>query len=244
MRIKRMLVMIGLVSFAGASSYAMAQSYAYRSPAYGVKASGVINDIVNENESEPETPPVISNITTPSSFLFSENNDELSGNVGDVGTVTIYDEIGGAILGQTVSLENGNFSSSLSPTPLGRDVLYVEVTDNIETLGTNITVPDLAGLEGCDLDNDRVYQILSSNNIPGKGQSLAQFAWSVDLPRSDPMEIINSNNEEIQLASDNLNYKKGSLISEEPGPYSYYSTSTETSYRSIPTATYQLYVCD
>ncbi|WP_234254865.1 BspA family leucine-rich repeat surface protein [Billgrantia aerodenitrificans] len=143
MKIKRMLVMIGLVGFVGASSYAMAQSYVYRSHAHGVKASGVINDIANENESEPEAPPVISNITTPSSFLFSENNDELSGNVGDVGTVTIYNELGNSILGQTVSLENGDFSSLLSPVPVGGDVLYVEVTDEIETLASSITVPEL-----------------------------------------------------------------------------------------------------
>lgn len=39
MRIKRILVMIGLVGFAGASSYVMAQSYVYRDPAFGVVAS-------------------------------------------------------------------------------------------------------------------------------------------------------------------------------------------------------------
>lgn len=39
MRIKKMLVMIGLVGFSGASSYAMAQVNVYRAPAFGVIAS-------------------------------------------------------------------------------------------------------------------------------------------------------------------------------------------------------------
>lgn len=52
MRIKRMLVMIGLVSFAGASSYAMAQSYVFRSPVIGVKvdSSSALQEDIKRKE--------------------------------------------------------------------------------------------------------------------------------------------------------------------------------------------------
>ena len=109
MKIKKMLLMLGLFGFAGASSYAMAQNYVFRSPANGVQASS--NTGIGEGNTGGEETPE-SNLSKPSNFIFSENNDQLSGNVGDTGTVTIYDELGNQI-GQTTSDSNGDFIVSI-----------------------------------------------------------------------------------------------------------------------------------
>lgn len=141
MKIKKMLLMLGLFGFAGASSYAMAQSYVFRYPTHGVKASSNVgSEEGSGNETGPETPE--SNITSPSDFYFSENNDQLSGNVGDTGTVTIYDE-NGTQIGQTTSDPNGDFTATFNPNLDGGKSITVEVTDGANTLTSTIIVPEL-----------------------------------------------------------------------------------------------------
>nr|WP_289108680.1 BspA family leucine-rich repeat surface protein [uncultured Halomonas sp.] len=150
MKIKKIFIMLGMVGFVGVSSYAMAQNYVYRNPLHGVKASTNLGS-VEDNVGGEETPE--SNLSKPSNFIFSENNDQLSGNVGDTGTVTIYDELGNQI-GQTTSDSNGDFIVSIDPIPEAGTVLEVEVDSGSETLTSNITVPEIETDVACyDPDN-------------------------------------------------------------------------------------------
>ena len=138
MKTKRTLLILGLIGFTGVSSYAMAQNSVFRYPLNGVEA---LSDAeLGEDDVEGgETPE--SNLSKPGDFIFSDNNDQLSGNVGDTGTVTIYDEVGTQI-GQTTSDTNGDFTVSLASGLSAGEELEVVVTDRTKTLISNITVPD------------------------------------------------------------------------------------------------------
>jgi surface protein len=150
MKIKKMLLMLGLFGFAGASSYAMAQSYVFRSPANGVQASS--NTGIGEGNTGGEETPE-SNLSKPSNFSFSKSNDQLSGNVGDTGTVTIYDE-NGTQIGQTTSDPNGDFTTSIGSELSGGDTIEVVVNNGNETLSSNVTVPEIETDVACyDPDN-------------------------------------------------------------------------------------------
>ncbi|MEA2117928.1 Ig-like domain-containing protein [Halovibrio sp. HP20-50] len=161
MEIKKMLVILGLVGFAGGSSYAMAQSHVFRTPVYGVKASSIGSEEGNAGDvgGGEETPE--NNLTTPSDFYFSENNDQLSGNVGDAGTVTIYDEVGNQV-GQTTADENGDFTSPIGTEISGGDLLEVVVTNGNETLSSNVTVP-ISLTEPTDIVFNESGEQLSAN---------------------------------------------------------------------------------
>lgn len=207
MRIKRMLIIFGMVGFTGVSSYAIAQSYVYRSSAHGIKASGTINDLVNNNEGE--TTPEISNLTAPHSLIFGENNNSLSGNVGDTGTVTIYDDIGNQI-GQTTSDANGDFSILLGSAISGGDSIEVIVTDGSESLSSTVTVPEVEPsiTEPSDIvfdesgeefsanvaDSAMIFIKDSSGNEIGQTSSDAEGQFSVSLAPSvstgDILEVI------------------------------------------------------
>lgn len=139
MKIKKIFIMLGMVGFTGISSYAMAQSYVFRSPANGVQASS--NTGIGEGNTGGEETPE-SNLSKPSVFLFSKNNDQLSGNVGDTGTVTIYDE-NGTQIGQTTSDPNGDFTTSIGSELSGGDTIEVIVDDGSESLSSTVTVPEI-----------------------------------------------------------------------------------------------------
>lgn len=178
MKIKKIFIMLGMVGFAGASSYAMAQDYVFRSPAYGAKTSSSIGS-EEGNVGGEETPE--SNLSKPSNFIFSENNDQLSGNVGDTGTVTIFDETGTQI-GKTTSDTNGDFTSPIGLEISGGELLEVVVTDGDEILSSNVVVPKLetdvacykpsnigtiGNMPGCDgmliVDNAMLKSALNNN---------------------------------------------------------------------------------
>lgn len=143
---KKILATVSLAGIIGMSGFAYAQNNVFRYPIYGVKSfSNVGSEEGSGSESGEETQE--SNLIAPTDVIFSEGGDQVSANVGDSGTITIYDESGSQI-GQTTSDDNGDFTSSLSPVVVSGDVLDVTITDGTDTITAKITVPEGVG----DLD--------------------------------------------------------------------------------------------
>lgn len=139
MKTKKTILTLAMVGLIGTSSYVMADNYVFREQLSGVQSS--VNDL-NNGTSENGDETTNDGITTPSNFVFNENNDQLSGNVGGTGLVTIYDEVGTEI-GQVNSDSNGDFTTIFGTGLSSGETIEVVVTDSTDTLSATTTVPEL-----------------------------------------------------------------------------------------------------
>ena len=135
MRIKRSLMLLSAIGFVGLSSYATAETAVYRFPAQGVKMSTGVSEGVGDEVSENK-------LSAPSNLVFNESNEQLSGNTGNSGSVTVYDEFGNSV-GSGFSNEVGDFTIAFNPSLDAGGNLTIEVTDGIDTFTSTVIVPEL-----------------------------------------------------------------------------------------------------